>query len=146
MSPRRIVPWVFAVIVLVALPALIHAMYTGSYIIDSNGDGRTFAIGRISTTIPYICLALLFLVHSASIKTRSLYPAYGGTVLAWMCMMAFTGFLVSHPRGPDSSSTLAIAVFMTPFCYIPFLVLPYLIGSAMGRVYARWRGSAIDRV
>ncbi len=144
MTARRIKPWAFAAIVLVALPAAVHAMNVGLYVIDSNGNHSTFAIGPISTTLPYVCLALVFLAHSELFRALSFHTAYGGAVLAWMCMMAFTMFIISHPRGPALSSTGGIAVFFTPFFYIPFLVVGYLVGAVSGRLYERLRSNGAE--
>jgi hypothetical protein len=46
----------FAIVFLVAIPASVHAVFEGAYKI-----GGVFWIGPISTTIPYLFLALLFL-------------------------------------------------------------------------------------
>ena len=140
MRARHIKRRPFAAFFLVALPAVIHAMFAGTYVIDSDGVRRTFAIGPIGTTTVYVFLALVFLAHSG--RARSPYSAYTGALLAWMCMMAFTIFLVSQPAGPELSSTRAIADILTPFCYVPFLVFPYLIGSIIGWIYARLRINA----
>lgn len=138
MATARTGRWTFAGVVLVALPAVIHAMLAGTYMIDLDGDRRTFAIGPIGTTIPYLCLALVFLAHSASPRVRT-RAAYATALIAWLSMMAFTGFLVSHPPGPENSSTEAIAVVLTPLLYGLLLVTAYGVGVLVTVAYNRLR-------
>jgi len=118
-------------IVLVAIPAFFHALCKGAYKPDDLG---TFWIGPISTTSPYVFLALLFLAH----YPKSQRSAYCGASMAWLSMMAFTVFLISQAPGPKISSTMGIAVVFTPFVYIPFLVLPYLVGAIVGGLWTWW--------
>ena len=118
-------------LVLVAIPALFHAFWKGSYKPEGLG---IFWIGPISTTAPFVFLALLFLAHSP----KSHKSARLGAGLAWMSMMAFTVFLISQTPGPDVTSTMGIAMVFTPFVYIPFLLLPYLVGAILGWLWTRW--------
>ena len=50
--------------------------------------------------------------------------------MAWLGMMAFTTFVIFQAPGPKHSSTIGIAVALTPFCYIPFLFLSYIVGTS----------------
>jgi hypothetical protein len=52
--------------------------------------------------------------------------------------MAFTLFLVFQPPGPKISSTMAIAVILTPICYVPLLMFPYAFGALVGRFWSKW--------
>ena len=116
---------------LVAIPAFFHAIWKGAYKPDGLG---TFWIGPISTTAPYVFLALLFWAHCQ----RSPRSAYYGASLAWLSMMAFTVFLTSQSPGPKVTSTMGIAVGMTPLIYIPFLVFPYIVGAIVGWIWTKW--------
>jgi len=118
-------------IVSVAIPAFFHTLCEGAYKPD---DLRTFWIGPISTTIPYVFLAVLFLAH----YLNSQRSAYCGASMAWLSMMAFTVFVVSQTPGPKISSTMGIAVVLSPFAYIPYLVLPYIVGTIVGELWT-WR-------
>ncbi len=130
-------------ILLVGVPALINALYTGSYLVNPDGDVRTFWIGPISTTLPFAFLALIFLAHCERYKRNrsalaiSTFPrsAYLGAAMAWLAMMAFTLFLHSQTPGPKTSSTMAIAVISTPFFYIPLLLPAYAFGAIVGRLW-----------
>jgi hypothetical protein len=139
---NRINLW-FAIL-LVAVPALIHALFRGSYVVDPDGYRRTFWIGPISTTIPFVFLALLFLAHcqrykrSGSVSATFPKSAYWGSAMAWLAMIAFTLFVASQPPGPKVSSTMAIAVVMTPFFYVPLLLFPYAFGTIVGRFWSKW--------
>ena len=133
-------------IFLVGVPALVHALRTGSYVVDP-ANHSTFWIGPVSTTLPFVFLALLFLAHcerdkrSRSASAVSTFPrsAYWGAAMAWLAMMAFTLFLVSHPPGSKTSSTMAIAVMLTPFFYIPWLLAGYTVGALVGRFWGKWK-------
>lgn len=125
MNARTPLALLFALTFLITIPTFVHALWMGAY---KPNDLRTFWIGPISTTIPYVVLALLFLAHCFNLKSKSQRSAYCGAIMAWLSMMAFTVFLIFQTPGPKLSSTMGIAALFTPFCYIPFLVLPYIIG------------------
>jgi len=48
-------------------------------------------------------------------------------------MMGFTLLLVLQSPGPTTTSTMAMAVFFSPFFYLPILVASYLLGSLVAR-------------
>jgi len=86
----------FAIVFLVAIPALVHTLFKGAYVVTSDGrpvqythvklppnspvegkyvanrdDGRrTFWIGPFSSTLPFIFLALLFHAHCGWLKSK----------------------------------------------------------------------------
>ena len=145
MNSRDAIKFRFA-IALVAIPAVVHAVFEGSYVINPGKDHQTFWIGPISTTIPYLFLALLFLAHCDLLKSKPRRSAYCGAIMAWLGMMAFTTFLICQTPGPKMSSTMGIAVGLTPFCYIPFLFVPYTGGTIGGALWTKWKGrSSPDR-
>lgn len=117
---------------LVGVPEIVNAIYSGSYVIDPDGNRRTFWIGPISTTVPFVILAIVFFSHRAVSRA-----AYWGAGAAWLSMMGLTMFLISQAPGPQSSSTMAIAVLFTPICYLPVLVVPYALGTVVGRFVNR---------
>ncbi|MDZ7617468.1 MAG: hypothetical protein U1E05_10715 [Patescibacteria group bacterium] len=129
------IKWRFAIVVLFAIPVVIHTLCRGAYKVPPDG---TFWIGPISTTMPYVFLALLFLAHCFALKSRSRRSAYCGAIMAWISMMAFTVFIVSHTPG-RMTSTMGLAMAFTPVCYIPFLVVPYIIGAIGGRLWTKWK-------
>ena len=149
-------------IAFVAIPALVHALFEGQYVVNSDGrpvtyefverfnspakgayvanpdvGRRTFWIGPVSSTLPFVFLALLFLAHCGRIKSKSRRSAFCGSVAAWLGMMAFTIFVISHPPSPHLSSTIGIAAALTPFCYIPFLFSSYVVGAIVGAFWSR---------
>ena len=131
-----ITPVLFAAIVLVLSPAALHSTFEGSYVVNRQGTERVFWIGPISTTIPFVLLAIVFLVHCLTRKAATHLPAYTGAVLALIAMTILTYYFISHPRGPDRASTMAIAVFFTPPLYVPIMVISYAIGSFIGVAYS----------
>ena len=135
MNRRDVIKLWFTIVFLIAIPVLVHALFKGAYQMDNRG---TFWIGPISTTVPYLFLTLLFLAHCALLKTKSRESAYCGAIAAWLGMMAFTVFLFLQTPGPKHSSTMGIAVALTPFCYIPFLFLPYIVGAIVGLFWS-WK-------
>ena len=55
--------------------------------------------------------------------------------MAWFSMMGFTYYLINQASGSDGSelsSTLGIAIVLTPFFYIFVLAVSYTIGSMIG--------------
>jgi hypothetical protein len=122
----------FSTVFLVAIPVLVHVLFEGAYVVNPDTSHRTFWIGPVSTTTPYLFLAILFLAHCGRLKSKSRRSAYCGAVMAWLGMMGFTIFLVFQTPGPQHSSTMGIAVALTPFCYVPFLFVPYFVGTVVG--------------
>lgn len=124
---------------LVGVPAFIHTLFTGPYVMAPEGYRRVFWIGPVGTTIPFIFLALVFLVHcemhKRTVSRSATLPRspYCAATMAWLAMLAFTTFLICQPRG-RISSTIGIAVLFTPFCYIPFLLFPYALRAIAGRL------------
>ena len=137
MNSRSTTALVFAAAFLVAIPAGVHTLLGGPYVVDPEGCRRTFWIGPISTTVPFAALAVLFFTHLCILRSRSPASAYLGAIAAWLSMTGFTIFLTSQVPGPELSSTMGIAVMLTPFFYFPFLVVPYAIGSALGLIVKR---------
>jgi hypothetical protein len=133
MDKRDVVKWRFTLVFLIVIPALVHALYQGVYKLDNGG---IFWIGPISTTIPFFFLAILFLAHCFNLKSQSRRSAYCGAIMAWVAMMAFTIFIISHPTG-HMTSTMGIAMSLGPFFYIPFLVVPYIIGKIIGEIWTK---------
>jgi len=130
MNKNNFVDILFALSWLVAVPLFVHALNKGAY--QPEGMG-TFWIGPISTTVPYVFLALLFIVHSA----LSRRPAYCGAGVAWLSMMAFTLFLIFQTPGSDKSSTIGIAVALTPLFYFPLFIVPYVAGTTAGVLWEK---------
>ncbi len=134
---------------LVGVPAVANTLHAGSYLVDPYG---TFWIGPIGTTLPFVFLALLFWAHcgrserSKRVKSGAVFPcsATMGAGAAWLAMQGFTQFLLSHPAGPQVSSTQAIAVVLTPLCYLPLLVVGYITGILTNRVRGAWSQRAIN--
>jgi hypothetical protein len=53
-------------------------------------------------------------------------------------MMAFTLFIVCHTPW-HMTSTAGLAMAFTPVCYIPFLVVPYVVGTIVGKLWTKWK-------
>lgn len=156
----------FALVFLVAIPAMVHALFEGQYVATSDGrpvsyryvelppgspvkgayvatpdqGRRWYWVGPISNTLPFVFLALLFLAHCGRLRSRSLKSAYYGAVAAWLGMMGFTVYIILHYHSPHLSSTIGIAVMLTPFFYLPFLFVPYAVGSFVGMFWHKWKG------
>ncbi len=133
MVPRVISAISFAVLFLISVPACIHAARNGLYKLN---DDQTFYIGPVSSTLPFVFLALVFLAHCRDLKNQSHKSAYICATISWMAMMSFTGFLLSQNYVPPVSSTTGIAATLTPFFYLPFLFVPYFTGLI---AFALWK-------
>jgi hypothetical protein len=134
MVPRVFIAISFAVLFLISIPACIHAAWKGLYKVN---EDQTFYIGPISSTLPFVFLALLFLAHCIDLKNSSHKPAYICATISWMAMMSFTSFLLSQEYAPPVSSTTGVAVVLTPFFYIPFLFVPYFTGLITFRLWQK---------
>ena len=144
MNRRNAIAVWFAMAFLIAIPASVHVLFEGQYTVK-NDLGQwcwTYWVGPVSNTLPYILLALMFLVHCHFLALQSRRPAYCGAIAAWLGMMSFTVFIVSQTPNPQISRYGGIVVVMTPFLYIPYLVVPYLVGMAVG---VFWRRKRRDR-
>ena len=122
------------VIVFVVIPIIVHSFFKGSYVIGPEYDRRSFWIDPVGTTLPYIILAVVFFIHSLKLKNKNV-SSYAGAIMAWFSMMGFTYYLINQASGSDGSelsSTLGIAIVLTPFFYIFVLAVSYTIGSMIG--------------
>ena len=133
-APRVLTAISFAVLFLVSIPACIHASRKGLYKVN---EDQTFYIGPISSTLPFVFLALLFLAHCIDLKNESHKPAYICATISWMAMISFTGFLLSQDYVPPVSSTTGVAILLTPFFYLPFLFVPYFTGLITFRLWKK---------
>lgn len=120
---------------LVIIPAFVHAFRMGSY--KSEVFGGTYWVGPISTTVPYVGLAMLFLAHCYDLKPCVRRSAYATAAIAWLSMMAFTVFLICQNPDPNATSTTGISMVLTPFFFTPFLIIPYLVGSIISMFWTK---------
>jgi hypothetical protein len=109
----------------------------------------------VSATIPYLLLMLIFLAHcdryERKRKKASLpsfpHAACWGAAAAWGAMLWYSVQLIESFSGLQRlSSTMGIAVVLTPFIYMPFLVLPYVLGSLVGGAYSRHFSSPSEEI
>jgi hypothetical protein len=128
----------FTIVFLLVIPASVHTLFEGAYVVNPDAYRRTFWIGPVSTTVPYLILTVSFLAHCSMLKSHSRRSAYCGAVAAWLGMMAFTIFLIFQNPGPKHSSTMAIAVGLTPFFYIPVLFFSYILGTILDAFWRHW--------
>ncbi len=120
---------------MVIIPALFHF---GRGI---QNDGGAFWPEIISTSGPYVFLALLFLAHFQ----KSQRSAYCGAITAWLIMVGCTVYLIFLTPSPKGESMLAIVVVL-PIVSIPYLILPsFISGATAGRVWAKWEEKAQKR-
>ena len=132
------VKWWFATIVVVAIPALVHVQFRGLYVTGPDNGRQFFWIGPIANTLPFLFLAILFLAHCGRPKSKSRRPAYFGAVAAWLGMMAFTISVICLTPYPRLPSTIGLAIMIAPFHYLPFLLLPYAVGTIVGALWNKW--------
>jgi hypothetical protein len=144
MSGRDAIKWWFTIVFLIAIPAWVHTLLKGSFVVNPDRDGWTFWVGPISTTIPYVFLALLFLSHCFDLKSKSRRSAYCGAVMAWVGMMAFTVFLTFQAPGPSRGAFIGLAMGVTDVCYVPFLVVPYIVGTIVGRIWTKRKDKGLS--
>jgi FtsH-binding integral membrane protein len=136
MSKRNSIKYCFAIFFLFGVPALAHFL-AGEYYVSHSSDRLTkgfWAQYPISLTIPFLVLAILFLVHCALLKAKSQRSAYSGAIAAWLVMMGVTVYLIAIVPTKIGPTGAALTTGLTPFFYIPFLVVPYLFGALGGGI------------
>jgi len=130
-------------LVQVVIPAFVSVYCRGIYV---SKDLGAFWIGPYSTSIPYAVLALIFLVHRfgfnslvdrSGFTSESHRGAYCGASMAWLSMMTFTVFIICQTYQPRSSAFVGIVMVRTFYWYIPLLVLPYIIGAIVGKLWTK---------
>lgn len=138
MNKRNATKIIFAT-VLIVVPASIHAIFGVIHASNAVGLARKFWIQYpLSMTIPYIFLGLLFLAHCDFLKTKSRTSAYSGAIGAWLGMMTYSSSLVFRSYSEIGPTGATLAVVLTPFFYLPFLILPYAVGTAVGILWNKW--------
>lgn len=115
----------FLLVFCIAIPLALHITFRGSHLDTGGGEHRTYWIDPIGTTLPFVGLAALVMRRTRTLADRSPLPTYLGGALGWLAMMGFSLYLASLPAGPDSSSTMGVAIIFTPLFYLPYLLLPY---------------------
>ena len=123
-------PLVLILVVSLLASALLYVSLSGAYVRTTATDHFTYWIGPLSTTIPFIFWAMVtWLVGSMRQEQRNhLLSTVGGYVTGWIAMTAFSFWIVSFPRGPQLTSTMGIAVVMTPFLFVPIFPVAFVAG------------------
>lgn len=117
--------------------------YSGAYVRVTLSDRYTYWIGPVSTTIPFAFWALVTL--SVAARGRK-WPGHlratsYGYMAGWLAMTAFSLWIVSLPRGPESSSTMAIAVMLTPILFVPLFPIFFLLGYVISKFFGPRNGT-----
>jgi hypothetical protein len=137
----------------VGIPATAHAVNLSRFVDALGREVRLWDLA-VSATIPYVFLMLLFLAHCERYerkRVKAALPAFPhaacwGVAAAWGAMLWYSVQLIESMAAPQRlSSTMGIAVFLTPFIYMPFLAVPYAAGVLAGSVYSRQIASRDDR-
>jgi hypothetical protein len=124
-------------VVLVGIPAVAHAANLTRFV-GPSGDVLIRSGMAISATIPYVFLMLVFLAHCDRYERKaarlglSAFPrsACWGASAAWIAMIWHSIHLIDIASPLQRlSSSMGIAVMLTPLFYLPYLVFPYLAGG-----------------
>ena len=125
--------------ILVAIAALLNHTRSGIYVLETPSDRYVYWIDAVGTTLPCFILAGLAWLHILRrIRMRTtLAPPVCGFIAGWSVMIAFTLFVTSTPRHPElvRSSTIGIAIVLTPFIYA-FLSILACLGTIA--VISQW--------
>jgi hypothetical protein len=136
MSKRNSIKYCFAIFFLFGVPALFHFL-AGEYYVSRSSDRLTkgfWAQYPISLTIPFLVLAILFLVHCAILKAKSQRSAYSGAIAAWLLMMLISCHLtfVDPFRFAVGPTGAILTVALTPFAHLSLIIFPYFLGAVGG--------------
>ncbi|MES2788844.1 MAG: hypothetical protein V4719_04420 [Planctomycetota bacterium] len=111
--------------------------YSGAYVRVTFSDHYTYWIGPVSTTIPFAFWALVTLGVAAMGRKwpGHLRATSYGYVIGWLAMTALALWIVSLPKGPESSSTMAIAIMLTPMLFAPLFPIFFLLGYFISKFF-----------
>ena len=132
-------------VVLVGIPGMAHAVNLSRFV-GPLGQETIRWESPISATIPYVLLMLIFLAHCERYerkRTKTTMPVFPhaacwGAAAAWAAMLWYSVQLIEELATPSRlSSTMGIGVMLSPFIYMPFLVVPYAAGAVAGSAYSR---------
>ena len=121
----------------VLISFLLHQIFAGSRTRTTGDDTFTYWIGPISTTIPFVIWALftLGLGFLARNNAGHIRAALAGYLTGWLAMTAFVFWIILLPKGPETSSTMGIALMFTPFFIAPIFPVFFLPGYIVFRVF-----------
>lgn len=128
-----------AVIASVIIALIINAALKGAYVNRAYNNNSTYWIGPVSTTLPYGLLAILT-AFDLSFKRRqhkSLFPPLVGLACGWLAMTTFKIWISFLEAGPEYSSTMGIAICLTPIIYTMIFPIPYFVGKKIGLKFHR---------
>ena len=130
---------VLIIAISLVLSVLLHYIYSGAYRQTTSSDRYTYWIGPVSTSVPFAFWALvtLFVASKGRGRPKHLLATMYGYVAGWFAMMIFSLWIIWLPKGPEHSSTIAIAVCLTPFLFVP--IFPILFLLAYFIVASLWR-------
>ena len=156
MTRRNTVALLFALIVLVAIPAAVHIITSSHYAARTTGVARMYWEKMpASATVPYVFLAFLFGLHCSIVgKASSRWPAYCGAVLAWLFLMrSSVGLLCLSDAqitriGPTGAT---LGLYLGPIFAIAYAIALYAIGVCIGSFtdwLTRWltKRKTVERV
>ena len=118
--------------------ALLYVSLSGSYVRTTATDQATYWIGPLSTTIPFLFWAMVTLGigFMQPGNRHHLLSTVNGYLMGWIAMTAFSLWIVSFPRGPEVTSTMGIAVVLTPFFFLPIFPVAFAAGYFHATVLA----------
>ena len=133
-NARSWLAFILGVSLLISL--LQHQMFSGAYIQSTSAEKYTYFIGVVSTTIPFAFWALVTFAVSLIRRGHSnhLTGMICGYLAGWTGMTLFTFWIVSWPQTLGHSSTIAIAVGLTPFLYAAIFPVLFPCGYFIARV------------
>ena len=131
------------VITSIIVAIIINTILKGAYVSRTYNNNSTYWIGPVSTTLPYVVLAILtaFELCFKWRQYKSILAPLVGLTFGWAAMTTFTIWISSLETGPESSSTMGIAIGLTPIIYMLIFPIPYLVGRKVGSKLLRKNGN-----
>jgi hypothetical protein len=137
---EKVTPFLSVYLILLFIAFMVNVFTEGAYISQSGKDKNTYWIGAIGTTIPFLILAFVtFLdILNGWKQNKNLWLAFSGFLCGWLSMMSFTFWIINLEQFSGISSTMGIAVFLTPIVYVFLFPFPYLLGRLLCWLILRW--------
>lgn len=118
---------------------MVNIFKEGAYVSQSDKDRNTYWIGAIGTTVPFLILSVVATLDILSgwKRNQSQWLPFAGFLCGWLAMMLLTLWIVNLDPFSGISSTMGIAILMTPFIYLVLFPIPYLSGRLLCRLLLR---------
>jgi hypothetical protein len=81
----------------------------------------------------------MLVIRQRAEQNQSPVPPIIAFVVSWVAMMSFTIWILLLEHGPEQSSTMSLAIVLTPPIYFVLLVVAWPVGYLGGQIVTTQR-------